>query len=366
MIGRAQMKIVHLAHLAISITIGSATTGCQLLLPIAPKDLIRTETDGKLSWRTFEHRSLMTEHQLGWINNETVLLVGSRNPEGRGIYAWNPGSRPRMIVKGGYRFCFDGKKWTAIAGIPKKGTSRNEYIRHEINPNSLDTTTLGAMRQEAGFNTASYFTCNDEDLPKILKGRGLEILRPSDGFLDFGQHGEMNQMLTLIKSDATTRINTNILLANPLSTTVEYNSYPQTYLIYSLSFSPDVIKQWKASNQHTIWKIQPNGESTTITIPAGPWLDTGGGDKSFAISRLGLLISSKGFGDPHQWQAGVFLIRADRSHSKISSGSSERLSVSPNGCRVAWSVDRPKASGIGSTSNISAADLCETDGHTSR
>jgi hypothetical protein len=355
MTGRSEKKIIHLAHLAVAITLGTTTTSCQLLLPLPPKDLIRTETDGKYSWRTYEHLSLMTEQQLGWINNETVLVVGYSKPEGSGIYAWNPGNRPRMVLKQGYRFCFDGNTWTAIAAIPKKGENGNEYIRYEINPKNLDTTVLGAMRREAGFNADSYFTCNNENLPQILKGRGLQILRPSDGFLDFGQHGAMGQPLTLIKADTTTRIRTHILLSNPLSTLAQYNLYPQSYLIYSLGFNPNVIEAWKAKNQHTIWKMQPNGSATTITIPAGPWLDTGGGDKSFAISKPGLLISSKGYGEPHQWQAGVFLLRGDRSHSKISSGSSERLSVSPNGCRVAWSVDRPKASGI-----------CDTGGHASR
>lgn len=360
------LKFNHLIKVTLSITIGIAVTGCQLILSQPAKDIIRTENDGQHSWRTYEHTSLMTGHQLGWINNDTVLVVGYRKPEGRGIYAWNPGSRPRMILKNGYRFCFDGKKWTALAGIPKKSGSGFEYIRHQIDPKSLETTLLETKPQKTGLYTDSYFTCNEEKFPDLLKGRGMEILRPSDGFLDFGPHASINQPLTLIKADKTTRVHTNIFLSSPLSTVVEYNSYFQAYLVYSLRFNPDVVDRWKESNQHTIWQIRPDGSSKTITIPAGPWLDTGGGDKSFAMSKPGLLISSNGYGETHQKQAGVFLIRENQSHSKISSGSSERLSVSPNGCRAAWSIDRPKASGIGHTSNLGAADICEIAEKTSR
>jgi hypothetical protein len=359
------LKFKHLIKVTLSITIGMAATGCQFILSQPAKDILRTESDGQHSWRTYEHTSLMTGHQLGWINNDTVLVVGDRKPEGRGIYAWNPGSKPRMMLKYGYRFCFDGRKWTALAGIPKKSGSGFEYIRYQINPKSLETTLLETKPQKTDLYTDSYFTCTEERFPDFLKSRGREILRPTDGFLDFGPHGSMNQPVTLIKADKRTRVHTNIRLRSPLSTVVEHSSYSQAYLIYSLSFNPDIVNHWKESNQHIIWQMRPDGSTKTITIPAGPWLDTGGGDKSFAISKPGLLISSNGYGETHQKQAGVFLIRENQSHSKISSGSSERLSVSPNGCRAAWSIDRPKASGIGHTSNLSAADLCKIAEETS-
>jgi hypothetical protein len=136
---------------------------------------------------------------------------------------------------------------------------------------------------------------------------------------------------------------------------VNYLPFADKYLVSGISNS--------TSNLPPAWYLKPNGDVERIVVPIGPWNSA----KYFGV-RPGLFLVSgnaKGIDDPGY--AGGYLV-AGGSINKVASGNLRQLSVSPDGCRLAFIFSRSQkdqAAGYrawkdGSPGNtVHMLDLCE-------
>lgn len=320
----------------------------------------RTLSDGSFRWTLTRLEGATPETQVGWLDNDTVLFIGSNDstdgsPEIRGLYAWNRKSPARLVLANAYQFCFDGKTWTARTGEPQPGREDLLYRRYQINPNDLTATWIGPDDMGMGKGYPNTYTCRDEEIPVQLTNHHWDALRPQDGFLDFGPTGSVNQEAFLTSPDLTTRTPLGFTTKYPTGRITKFSDLAGAYLVYDITFSPATLTRWNREKKFPIHIIMPNGLVRQVEVSPGPWSEQFGGDRSIEITRPGLGISSKGGHYLRNPLSGVYILRPNKTFTRLDSGIIESLSASPDGCTLAYTqtIRSPNTS-------LKTATLCPT------
>lgn len=301
----------------------------------------RTLSDGSFRWTLTQLEGATPETQVGWLDNDTVLFIGSNDstdgsPEIRGLYAWNRKSPARLVLANAYQFCFDGKTWTARTGEPQPGREDLLYRRYQINPNDLTATWIGPddMGMDKGY--PNTYTCRDEEIPVQLTNRHWDALRPQDGFLDFGPTGSQNQQVKLINAKLGDTMPLGIIIEEPSGRKTKFSAYLQAYILYDIVFSRETLAEWNREKRFTINSISSNGYAHQIKVNAGPWSVNSGGDRSIEPTKPGIAVSSKAGDEGINSPIGLYLLRHDNTFTKIDTGIITGLEASPNGCNVTY------------------------------
>ena len=134
----------------------------------------RTFSDGNFRWTLTRLEGATPETQVGWLDDETVLFIGTKHsidgsPEISGLYAWNRKSPARLVLTDAYRFCFDGKTWTVRTGEPQPGRDDLIYRRYRLNPTDLSTTWIGPDQVGPSTGYLHPYTCSKEKRPTPLE-----------------------------------------------------------------------------------------------------------------------------------------------------------------------------------------------------
>lgn len=133
---------------------------------------------------------------------------------------------------------------------------------------------------------------------------------------------------------------------------LDYSEYANVYVIYRLAGLASLRER-----PTKVWLLHPSGQVDTIDIPKGPWT---GYSARYAPTRAGLIMTSRGLtAGSGPGAAGLYLVNGDRVE-KILAGLIEDIDVSPDGCKVAISVN-PYTSEL-RRSRIKMIDVCKQGG----
>lgn len=301
----------------------------------------RTFSDGAFRWTLTRLEGATPETQVGWLDNETVLFIGTKHsidgsPEISGLYAWNRKSPARLVLANAYRFCFDGKTWTVRTGEPQPGRDDLIYRRYRLNPTDLSTTWIGPDQVGPSTGYPNQYTCLDEKHPDQLKGRHWDVLRPQDGYLDFGAEGSRNQQVQLIDPDFTVIIPLGFTIKYPSGRMTSFSEFAQGYIAYDMVFSRETLAEWNEKKNFTVQLISPKGYARQIEVGTGPWSTQSGGDRSIELTKAGIAVSSKAGSRGLKSPIGLFLLRPDQTYTKLDSGIIRALATSPDGCNLTY------------------------------
>lgn len=288
----------------------------------------------------------VTSNGIYWINNDTIVFntnfkQGMDRPRiDIDIAIWNYRSQPKIYRKAASLICADsngisfydretqsylyqGNNHDVIAFIPAQTTldiiECPQVARQELNSN----TPIGAYRE----------------------------LRSGDGWLEFRKHDindsqpnifwhkNDNQIVEISLSD--------IFITHDLR--IKYYPFKDAYLLIT-GLTPD-NKMWSATQDRLIWWLNLSGEIEKIIIPA-PW----GIFRNYYPTKLGIVFSgsySKSEKESHE----VFILKSNRIQSLMATDvSANAISVSPNGCSIAFAATDVKNSWYGK--EVYVIDLC--------
>ena len=301
----------------------------------------RTFSDGNFRWTLTRLEGATPETQVGWLDDETVLFIGTKHsidgsPEISGLYAWNRKSPARLVLPDAYRFCFDGKTWTVRTGEPQPGRDDLIYRRYRLNPTDLSTTWIGPDQVGPSTGYLHPYTCSKEKRPTPLEAHHWDALRPQEGYLDFGADGSFNQEISLISPSLKSQTPLGLRTRYPSGRITKFSRFTGSYIIYDMGFSSETLGEWNQTKRFPIYTVSPKGYVHRIDVSAGPWSQQFGGDRSIEIAKTGLGISSKGGHRSRTSPSGVYLLRQENAYTKLDHGIIDSLSASPGGCELAY------------------------------
>jgi hypothetical protein len=309
-------------------------TGCTLRQSDNPSPSQR-RSDGRLTWTVTRLRGVVPDYQVGWLDNRTILFIGHRGSKEQGLYAWDRQGPARLVLANAYRFCHDGRNWTALVSTTTPGSDRRGNDRYRLNPPDLSSVRLGRMRN-AQDSYPNMYTCDNEPFPQALRGRHWEALRPADGYLDYGAIGQRNQKVSLLRPDQRTRQPLGFQVSEPVSMVASYSDLTRLYFVYDANFTDAELEAWGRRGHLDIQTLQPDGRVGSLRIIAGPWSAVWGGDRKILRAVSGIAFSSSGGSLGADTTAGLYLIRPERSHSKLDTGVIPYVAVSPDGCGLVY------------------------------
>jgi hypothetical protein len=205
-----------------------------------------------------------------------------------------------------------------------------------MNPSDLSTAKLGADEKGPSDGYLNPYTCNEEKYPPQLRGHRWDRLRPGDGYLDFGTTDNHNQEAHLISPDFSNLRPLKTRIEDPSGRKTRYSSFHKSYIINDIVFSPETLARWNREGQFTIHMISPDGNTRNINVKPGPWSLPYGGDRAIELATPGIVIATKGGPKGKSSPIGLYLIRDKDQHTRIDTEVIESLSVSPNGCGLAY------------------------------
>jgi hypothetical protein len=306
----------------------------------------QTFTDGNFRWTLTRLEGASPERQVGWLDNETILFIGSNDsyggtPEISGLYAWNRKGPARLVLPHAYRFCFDGKTWSTRTEERQAGNSELTHQRYRLNPLSLSIAKLEPKEAEPSNGFANPYTCKKEKHPQTLIGHYWEPLRPQDGYVDFGKVGSRNQEAVLIRPKHQTLTPLAIKMEEPIGAYVTFSSFRSGYIIYNLGLTTEALKGWQSNGSFPVYLLQSSGRVRRINVGTGPWSAPLTGDRSFELSIRGIVVSSKAGSRLKDTPSGIYLARNNNDFTKLAKGIANNLSISPDGCGLAYSQSEP-------------------------
>lgn len=318
----------------------------------------RTLSDGSFRWTLTRLEGATPETQVGWLDNETVLFIGTNHstngsPEITGLYAWNRKSPARLVLANAYQFCFDGKTWTVRTGEPQPGREDFIYRRYRLNPNNLSTTWIGPDQVGPSNDFIHPYTCSKKERPIQLEGRYWDALRPQDGYLDHGAVGTRNQQIHLVSPDLKNRSPLALQTKEPTGTTTRFIRHTGTYIIYDFIFSLDTLAAWNRDKRFPLYSISSRGHAQAIEVIPGPWSEELGGDRSIEPTKTGIAISSKAGRSPLNKESGLYHVQFNKSFTKLDGATISDITASPDGCSLAY-VQTVQ----GFETYLKTADLC--------
>jgi len=298
---------------------------------------------------------------LYWIDNRRVLFHGSDEkpalpgatqpkPKHFPLYVWDTAENvviPYAYTGSVVAFCLKDGYIRYLIHRDEKGYVRRGKLgeeRESVLPPEPENPDLALK--------VNPFTCReyrDVDRPRT-ETLSFTPLRDDHGYWGFNYASrDSDKPLLFLPRDAKEPI------ALPIEAQengwMEYSAFANAYVIWRLA--GDAKYHGRPTN---VWLLYPTGRVETIEVPKGPWTAPGG----YAPSRAGLIMFSRalttgaGPGD-----AGAYVVNGKRV-DKVIAGLVEDFDVSPDGCKIAISVN-PYTSQMRRT-GIKMIDVCKTGG----
>jgi len=299
---------------------------------------------------------------LYWIDNRRVLfhgsdekpdLPGAKQPEPKHfpLFVWDTGENlvTPYAYKGSVRaFCLNDGYIRYLIERDDRGYVRRGKLgeeREEIRQPESDNPDLVVR--------VNPFTCREYrevDRPQT-ETLSFSPLRDEHGYWGFNYVSrDSDKPMLFLPPGAKQPIALPIEAQE--ARRIEYSVYADAYVVSRLAGLASL-----RDRPTRVWLLHPTGRVDTIQIPKGPWT---GYDARYLPSKAGLVMASRGLSaGSGPGVAGTYLVNGDRVE-KILAGLVEDVDVSPDGCRVAVSVD-PYTSQT-RRSRIKMIDVCKTGG----
>jgi hypothetical protein len=299
---------------------------------------------------------------LYWIDNRRVLFHGSDEkpdlpgatqpkPKHFPLYVWDTAENvvtPYAYTGSVNAFCLSDGYVRYLIDREDKGYVRRGKLGEErevIRPPEPENPDL-VIR-------VNPFTCREYRDPERPRTETLSFwpLRDEHGYwgLNYVSRDPDKPLLFLPKNAAEP---TALPIEFRERGRMEYSAYANAYVISRLAGLASLRER-----PTRVWLLHPTGRVDTIQIPKGPWT---GYDARYLPTRAGLLMASRGLtASSGPGVAGIYLVNGDQVE-KILAGLIEDIDVSPDGCKIAVSVD-PYISQV-RRSRIKMIDVCKTGG----
>lgn len=277
-------------------------------------------------------------HGLNWLDNERIVFIGSKPGETRvergrefprnDLFVWKIATGEILrhaelsntsgicVAPGYVRYHFERD------GVPH--VRFGEFGR--TNEVELD---IQAMKD--GILTVGPVSCREYN-PKLLKRRygdwALPLLEPGEYLDRTSRH--YAEPMRYFPEDGTDPIPLPKIPNRDVISIPEYSTYLGKYVFNELRrrSGPEFTQR--------LWVLDRQGKVDEIVLPAGPWM---AGSVRGVPARGGWIVRShaldlgRGFG-----AAGVYLIEGNKV-TRLMTGYPHALAVSPDGCKVATSIE---------------------------
>jgi hypothetical protein len=288
-----------------------------------------------------------------WVDNERVLFLGdaSSKPvpkDQMSLLEWDTAKHSIIMLKQNISsLCYRngivllGQKVDSPAGGPWKYRFFQGPLGNERPQVKGDTDLLDHMNCRIVKNN----TANDKRPP----GR---YLLEKDGYLGRSKKRPPEQHANLPAMYFKEGESEGIPLPFGVRQieSVEYYDFKRAYFLYGWFYDSaigGVTTLWPRTLPHPVWWLTPEGSTTEVMIPSGPW--NAGGGVFFTPSQRGVLVTYQGGVKSNRdpGTQGIYLVQENGGTEKLIGGLVHHLGVSPNGCKVAFShapnieADRP-------------------------
>jgi hypothetical protein len=151
---------------------------------------------------------------------------------------------------------------------------------------------------------------------------------------------------------------------------VQYAPFKNVYFLYPITYidsqtgKEEPIGPWPKDKPVRVWWLAPDGNVTTETVPYMRFMR--GGSRSYFPTREGIFITTHKTDDLGKpGDAGGYLAREGRV-TKLITGILDSVSISPDGCRVAFIHDPyDTVRGLERLNriNVKVLSVCQEDSH---
>lgn len=277
-----------------------------------------------------------------WLDNERVLFLGSENgkpvpKEQMSLLEWDTAKHSITMLKQNISsLCYRngivllGQKVDSPAGGPGKyrffrGPLGEEQPYEQVSKDLPDPLNCRTVKVNAGHE----------------RGHSGRYLIEGHGHLDLGdKHAtpRMNPPVTFFKEADSKGMALPFGVRQVQS--IEYYDFKDSYFLYGWFFDAKVggvTTLWPKALPHPVWWLTPDGSTTEVLIPSGPW--NAGGGVFFTPSQRGVLVTYQGGVKSNRdpGTQGIYLVQESGVIEKLIGGFVHRIGVSPNGCKVAFS-----------------------------
>ena len=314
------------------------TTGCVLPLRLL-RTLTATPNPDTTPYPKTILRGLVPGQRIDWIGNDTLVFIGwgTKEDPASSLYAWDLKSPPQRLFKGVESFCVNGNSIMLGTRAPTARLSKHYRIRFP----DRKVEYLGSRELVKGFSYGSRYTCQSHPTPAPLLRHNWEELKPGDGYIDLGIDSvKRGHAVTHLDEKLQLRRDTGVRVDLPILTEItDWNPSPG-YLLYPMGITSDKRRDWIKTNSLTLWHLDGNLRGHAIKVPAGPWVNTDGGDILFLKANNGLVITTAGFNrDGSPGSAGAYLLQPDGRYQRLETGFVSEAAMSADGCRLGYAFE---------------------------
>lgn len=276
-----------------------------------------------------------------WLDNERVLFLGSGTsmPIGQDdawLLIWD--TRKNTITK--YKqhvldFCFhDGViQYRTVAREPETGKRTWTFYRGKFNEELIDQTV---DRKKDKLNCRYIFVW-----PTFTKGKTHAILRNGDGYLVLDEKDPNAKFgnYPLLHQKGENQEPIRLPFRRYQADRVEFYSFKGAYFLapssYFIEETGTHLTPWPSNVPLFTWWLLPNGKSEKVEIPLGSW--TRGGLRFYPTREGVFLVNRHSRSDRDPGNAGGYMVKGKDVRRVISGVLTDISTVSPDGCRVAFS-----------------------------
>ena len=311
-----------------------------------------------------------SQHGPAWLDNRRVLFFGAlpnKELETRGLFIWDVVANTVSQYSSHVRFCYaDGYIVAFGASPPRTDPERPEVvpvrygqIGKEKDDNCDIKTRQGCpptprnMSCKPGEYTASPLRDYPSVIVDLRNGHGAILTNDSPKIAEEGGPNSREELRAFYDHPLILH-NKHFPAGKPLPiSAIEdikshrsgYSEYLKRYVFLTerpLDGDPGRKTIWPAERPQPVYLMSTDGAVDVIQVPSRPAWST----IHLAMpSRAGMVFMGGG-GYPHQW-GGLFLYDS-REVWDLDRGRMETLTVSPDGCRVAYAINND----YGKTRNV--------------
>lgn len=287
-------------------------------------------------WATNSHPGNMH-----WLDNDQVLFLGSGTSkpitkEDQWLLIWNTKTNSLTKYKqhvGSFSYC-DGMILYAVVSVPSAGGKPAwTYYRGRLNEEAVDQTP---DRREDRLNCQLISIW-----PQFPQGKAQAILRKQDGYLvrDETAANVKFENYPLFYYKSATKEAIPLPFRRFQADRIEYYPFRKAYFLtpssYFIEETSTHLVPWPPDAPLFTWWLFPDGKIEQVEIPLGPW--TRGGLKLYAMREGVFLVNRHSRSDRNPGNAGGYIVKGTDAKRVISGLLTDISTVSPDGCRVAFS-----------------------------
>lgn len=310
----------------------------------------------------------------GWLDNHTVVFYSEQRAQAKpgdgsegpsmidaGYYLWDTETEKiakYVKLEGAAKLCAQG---SYVSFLRKSPTNETQWV---VVTRANNQETVTPLVNPQWFNR---FSCRYYDQkPDWDRGHASLPLFDGHGAL-YLKDSRQNNRIMFFPPNSETSIALPIGTRQVWHNLVRYAPFKTAYLLYPVAYiDPETgieepVGPWPKGKPVQVWWLTPDGTVTTEEIPYMHFMR--GGSRGFYPTRAGIFITSHmadEVGKPGD--AGGYLAQGNRVQ-KLITGLLEDVSVSPDGCHVAFSHNPYTIEPLYKRIHVKVLSLCQEVSH---